>query len=473
MLRKLRIALASLAFAAVLLLFLYPWDGEAARLGFIARWQFWPALLAGNLLIVGVLVLITLLFGRIYCSVLCPLGILQDIVSRLSSLRKGKKMRFTPSKEKKWLRLGVWALFIAAMIAGVQTLVAILEPYSAFGRIIATASGKFITIATAVIAGATLCIVAVLSWKHGRTWCNTICPVGTTLSFFSRFSVFRPVIDSSKCKSCHMCERKCKAACIDISNKNSIDYSRCVDCFDCLDSCKFGALKYKVRDFGNKNVILDESEKSTQSQGRRAFLSAGAMVLGAATLEAQSKKVDGGLAAIEGKKKPERTVPLTPFGSQSVKDFYKKCTACQLCVSVCPNQVLRPSTDLEHLMQPEMSYEKGYCRQECTDCSQICPTGAILPISPAEKTQIHIGKASVNRSLCVVEADGVSCGNCARHCPVGAIMMVPLNPDDPDGLKIPAVDESLCIGCGACEYLCPSRPFSAITVNGLHVHIKD
>ena len=197
------------------------------------------------------------------------------------------------------------------------------------------------------------------------------------------------------------------------------------------------------------------------------------MVASAATLGAQKKKVDGGLAAIIDKEVPQRTTPLTPFGSESVKDFYKKCVGCQLCVSVCPNNVLRPSTDLDRLMQPEMSYEKGYCRPECTECSQVCPAGAILPLTPEEKTQFHIGTASVNRELCVVEADGVSCGNCARHCPVGAIQMVSKDASDENSPLIPVVDEARCIGCGACENLCPARPFSAITVNGLSVHIKD
>ena len=124
-------------------------------------------------------------------------------------------------------------------------------------------------------------------------------------------------------------------------------------------------------------------------------------------------------------------------------------------------------------MQPEMSYTDGYCRPECTVCSEVCPAGAILPIAPAEKIFFHIGTASVDRSLCVVETQGVSCGNCARHCPAEAILMVPLNPGDPESLKIPAVNETLCIGCGACENLCPSRPISAIRVEGLSVHHKD
>ena len=124
-------------------------------------------------------------------------------------------------------------------------------------------------------------------------------------------------------------------------------------------------------------------------------------------------------------------------------------------------------------MQPEMSYEKGWCRIECNKCSQVCPSGPIRPYSIEEKTTMHIGTAKVDPELCVVNRDGVSCGNCARHCPAGAIMMVRKDPSDKDSLRIPAVNESRCIGCGACEFLCPSRPISAIKVNGLSEHKKD
>lgn len=472
MLRKLRICLAAIVFIAAVLLFLNLWEGAALKLSFLAKWQFLPAVLALNVVVIAVLVVVTLLFGRIYCSVICPLGILQDIIGRLGRIGKKNKMRYSPSKEKK-VRYIVCVVFVATLIAGLNYLVVLLDPYGLFGKMVASAGGKFVGWLVPAVAAVAFVVIAVLAWKNGRTWCNTICPVGTTLGFFSRFAIFRPVINADACKSCHVCEKKCKAACINIA-EHKIDYSRCVDCFDCIDSCKFGALKYKIAGRAGNDVkkAAEDAKDAGNDAGRRAFLASSAMIATAATVGAQTKKLDGGLAAIEDKKIPERTVPLTPFGSESVKDFYKKCVACQLCVSACPNNVLRPSTDLDRLMQPEMSYEKGYCRPECTECSQVCPAGAILPLTAEEKTQFHIGVASVERSLCVAE-DGISCGNCARHCPVGAILMVPKDESDDNSPYIPVVDEAKCIGCGACENLCPSRPFSAITVNGLRVHIKD
>ena len=474
MLKKTRIALAAIFFIAISLLFLGI-SGELTKwFGWMPKFQFLPAVLAVNVGVILLLIVVALLFGRCYCSIVCPMGVYQDIVSWLSSKRKGKKMRFSYKKEIKWLRYGVWALFVIALIAGIQVFVAVLAPYSAYGRMLRTAVAPAST-GTIIIAIITFLVVTILAWIGGRTYCNSICPVGTTLSFFSRFAMFRPMIDADKCKGCRACEKQCKASCIDIANKK-IDYSRCVDCFNCVENCKFGALTYgKAWGKSAKAEASADAPKQTSKvdAGRRAFMTSSAIAVTAATIGAQEKKLDGGLAEIIDKQAPERTAPLTPFGSDSIKDFYRHCTACQLCVANCPNHVLRPSTDLGRFMQPEMSYENGYCRPECTKCSQVCPAGAIKPITPQEKTQFHIGVATVDRSLCVVERDGVSCGNCARHCPVGAIMMVPKEPGNRRSPQIPTVDEAKCIGCGACENLCPSRPFSAIHVNGLQVHIKD
>ena len=492
MLRKIRIALAGLVLAGITLLFLDLSGTLHTWLGWMAKIQFVPAVLAVNLAVVIALVLLTLVLGRVYCSVICPLGIFQDIVSWIRG--RSKKNRFTYKKELKWLRYGIWVLFIAALVAGVQVFVALLEPYSAFGRMtqnllgplygwgnnllawISERAGGYAfypkevwirSLPTFLVAVVTLVVVVVMAWTGGRTYCNSICPVGTTLSFLSRFAMFRPVIDREKCRSCKACEKKCKASCIDIS-EHRIDYSRCVDCFDCIESCKFGALHYRFAWKRNAG-----STAPANDPGRRQFMATGAL-LGTSALAAHAqKKRDGGLAEILPKTTPTRTVPLTPPGSGGADRFYDICTACQLCVAACPNNVLRPSASIERIMQPEMDYGKGYCRPECTECSKVCPCGAILPLTPEEKTTRKIGTASVDRSLCIVERDGVHCGNCARHCPAGAIMMVHMDPDDEESLRIPVVDESRCIGCGACENLCPSRPLSAITVNGCHTHISN
>ena len=497
MLRRIRTILALVVFVLITLLFLDVTGTLHKYFGWLASIQFWPALLALHVGVVALLVVLTLVFGRIYCSVICPLGVMQDIISRLHGIRK--KNRFTYSKEKRWLRYGVLVVFVASALAGVNAVVSLLAPYSSYGRIasslmkpvyetgnnvLAAIAERFDSYAfysvdiwmkslpTLIIASVTLVVIAVLAWRGGRTYCNTVCPVGTILSFLARFSWLKVRIDGSKCVNCGLCTKNCKASAIDFKN-HKIDYSRCVVCGDCIDKCNKGAIS-----LSHSLPRRDEQRQASQSfptggvegAGRRSFLLGLAVASTAAALAQEKKKVDGGLAAIEDKIAPKRLTPLTPPGSLSAQHFAQHCTACQLCVSTCPNGVLRPSTGLSTFMQPTMSYERGYCRPECTKCGEVCPTGAIKPITRAQKSAMQIGHAVWIKKNCVPLTDGVECGNCARHCPTGAITMVPLDPNDEHSLKIPAVNEARCIGCGACENLCPARPFSAIYVEGHEVH---
>jgi len=489
MLRKIRIVLATVMLIGITWLFV-DFTGTARQwFSWMPKLQLLEAILALNVVALVILIVMTLAFGRIYCSIICPLGILQDIIGWVG--KKVKKNRYTFSKAVSWLRYTMLGVMVVALVAGIGSIVQLLAPYSAFGRIattllqplykmgnnvLAAISEHYdnyafyhtetgvpnITIVLA-IACVTLVVLAVLAYRNGRTYCNTICPVGTVLSFLSRFSWMKIQFDADKCKNCSLCTKNCKAACIDFKS-HQVDYSRCVVCGDCIESCKFGALGYS-------SSTMDTSNTSNTSvdPSKRSFLLASAMMTTAA-LAQEAKMTDGGLADIEDKVAPERQTPLTPPGSLSARNMAQHCTGCQLCISECPNEVLRPSGDWLHLMQPTMSYELGYCRPECTRCSEVCPAGAIKPIQKEEKSSIQIGHAVWVKKNCIPLTDGVSCGNCARHCPVGAIEMVPSDPDDEESLKIPVVNESRCIGCGACENLCPARPFSAIYVEGHEVH---
>lgn len=518
MLRKVRIVLALIFFVGVTLLFLDFTGTLHAWLGWMAKVQFFPSVLALNLAVTVVLVLLTLAFGRVYCSVICPMGVMQDVIAWLG--KKSRKNRYSFSPAKSWLRYTLLALFVVALVAGVGSFVALLEPYSAYGRIVsnlfapvydwvnnlfaamAERAGSYAfyekevwlrSLSTFIIAAVTFVAVFILAWRNGRTYCNTICPVGTVLGFLARFSWFRPVISTDKCISCRLCEKNCKSACIDISS-HRIDYSRCVSCMDCIARCPKDAITYSR----TRRSVASQSSASGKANGgqekvdsaRRNFLSVSMMTAAAVTVKAQEKKVDGGLAVIEDKVIPDRSVPVVPPGAVSLRHFLQHCTGCQLCVSACPNDVLRPSTDITRLMQPEMSFERGACRPECTRCSEVCPAGAIRPVDRAEKSSIQIGRAVWVKENCIPVVDGVRCGNCARHCPAGAIQMVPFdsqngghgnghgqgrgNGNQAGGkgrtVSIPVVNTEKCIGCGTCENLCPARPFTAIYVEGNEVH---
>ena len=479
-----------LFFAGITALFLDFTGTLPAFLGWMAKVQFVPALLAVNVAVVVGLLLLTFILGRVYCSVICPLGVMQDIISWIAGRRN--KRRFTYSKGRTILRTTMLALFAVALVANTAWLAALIEPYSAYGRIVNNLfaplymwgnnllaylaeradSYAFYSVdvwlksaTTLAVAATTLVVIALLAWRGGRTWCNTICPVGTVLGAVSRFALLKPVINTEKCNGCKLCAKSCKASCIN-ADEHKIDYSRCVACMDCVENCKRGAISYRYAGFSKTN----NNEATTTDSARRQFLAAGAMVAGGSLFAQANKKVDGGLAVIEEKKVPERTTPIVPVGSKSLKSFTTHCTACQLCVSKCPNDVLRPSGNIERLMQPEMSFERGFCRPACTACADVCPNGAIKPIQPEQKSSTKIGTAVWIADNCIANKDGVSCNNCERHCPNGAIKMIRKKDADNKAPRIPMIDAERCLGCGACEYVCPARPFSAIFVDGIEEH---
>lgn len=503
MLRKIRLTLASFSFLLITLLFLDFTGTLHAWFGWLAKVQFLPAVLALNVGVIVLLVLLTALFGRMYCSVICPMGVFQDIMARIG--RQGKKLPYTYSNPKTWLRYGVLAVFIVAMIVGVNAFVALLDPYGAYGRIansllmplwqwgnnlLAVAAERMDSYAfyttdvwlkslpTLIVAAVTLIVVVVLAWRNGRTYCNTICPVGTVLGLVSRFSLFRITIDEEKCNKCSLCARNCKSACID-HEQFKVDNSRCVSCMNCIGKCKKDAIGYKFA-YTRKKQTTNEGDKTQHiarkmDEGRKGFLTATAVLLASGVKsqiieKATDIKVDGGLADIIDRKNPDRLTALTPPGSLSTRNMRSHCTACQLCVSACDNEVLRPSSSLNAFMQPQMSFERGYCRPECVKCAKVCPAGAIKPISKEDKSSIQIGHTVWVKANCLPIRDTQPCDNCARHCPTTAIVMVLSDPTDEKSLKIPVVNNEQCIGCGACENLCPARPFAAIYVEGHEMH---
>ncbi|MDR1829993.1 MAG: 4Fe-4S binding protein [Candidatus Fibromonas sp.] len=463
---------------AITLLFLDFTGGVHTYLGWCAKIQLVPAILAANIAVSLGIILLTLIFGRIYCYMICPLGILQDIVSLK------KTFPYRPSRKPLLiLRYALLAAFALIAIRDAVFIVPLLEPYSAYGRIASQLLGPVYKwgnnlfayfaeradsyafysvdvwlkgVGPLVVAIITFAVVGVFAWKSGRGYCNTICPVGAFLGLLAKFSVIKPRIDKEKCKHCGICAKSCKAACID-TTRAEIDYLRCITCFKCTKSCPSGAIKYAPP------TVADKLTNDGHAR-RKALAGTATLALGLVT-HSHANQFDGGLATLESKKVPERSRPIIPPGAISYKNFHERCTGCQLCVSVCPNQVLRPGGLKSH-----MSYERGYCRPECVKCSQVCPTGAIRPITKEEKTSIQIGLAVWKQDLCIVNKDKAACDLCARKCPSGAIIMIPQSGEDPASLKIPMIDISHCIGCGACEQLCPARPYSAIYVEGVEVH---
>lgn len=436
-----------------------------------------------------VIVILTVLFGRIYCSTLCPLGVLQDVIGRIAR-QKRRRRGFHFAEPHSVLRYAILALTVLLLLSGSGLILNILDPFSSFGRIAANLFRPVVlflnNLAAAIleqwgvyalprvrwavfapgaawVSMATLLLVAWLATTRGRLYCNTVCPVGTLLGLFAKISWLRLGIDQEVCQGCTLCEAVCKAGCID-SRRKTVDSSRCVGCCNCLAVCQRNGLRFE-------NAWRRRSPSVQPDPERREFLvNSGVLLLGLAGAPESTRVV------VQSKPTtiPERvTCPVSPPGSGSIAHFTAACTACHLCVSACPSRVLVPALlefGVDGIMQPRMNFRTGHCNYECTICMDVCPSGAILPLGVERKKLTQLGVARFIKENCVVFTDNTACGACSEHCPTKAVDMVPYaNPANKD-LKIPEMKPDYCIGCGGCQHACPTKPYKAIFVDGNAEH---
>ena len=477
--------------------------------------QFFPSLIRTPLIPAAVIVF-TLIFGRFYCSSVCPLASVQDLFSC-----RIKKYRYR--KLKLFLRYAVPFLSLLLLLAGFTSIASLTDPYSLAGRFLHLINR---VIAAPLIKAAAyilrrfsvyipeseiqltllplaavlpfLILLILMSGKRGRLYCNTLCPVGALLSLVSGFSLFAVRIKKENCTSCGACEKVCKAEAADSASR-TVDASKCISCFNCLSVCSFDALEYgrnkkiievtrkifrKLRklktDRLNKNTasgnIDDPGESCSKmnidknSGGRRDFLikSGAVSALLFSSLLIRRAKPDFLKLSDKGK--------AVPPGSVSRINLLSKCTGCSLCINNCPTGVLFPDL-VSHLGfsgfgAPYLDYNKGYCDYKCKRCSDICPSGAIKKLDSESRKTVKIGEAEFVREFCIVETDRTSCGACAEVCPTGAIDLIHIGSSESGPLEIPLISSRFCIGCGACQYACPVTDKNAIYVLPFNTHKK-
>ena len=499
-LRRVRIVVSLIFFIATSLLFLELSSSYTRLLSDeILFFQFIPSLVSfihtTSIAAAGfvLFLIIAMLFGRIYCSSVCPLGFLIDVINRISQWihkRKRKRIRFIFKQSFNKLRYSFLIATAVLFVFGVSTGIVLLDPFSNFGRLV-TKFARPVLVAINNIAVLVLeqfdnyslppfawdvfdfqffiypllflIILVALSYKHGRLYCNAVCPVGSLLGWISKYSFYKIVVDDSTCTECGLCEKSCKAECINSAEKY-IDMSRCISCFNCFDSCASNSLSFEPRYVSNST-----SDDVEESSSKRSFLiSTGLMSLALVKKVYSQNKV---LVYTQNEIPENRLSPISPPGSISINHFVTNCTACTLCVSACPTKVLQPSLfeyGLQGMLIPRMNNSAGYCNYECTICSEVCPNEAILPIELEKKKFTQIGKVEFVKDNCVVYTQKTECGACAEHCPTKAVRM-DLDPEL--NLRVPVTDNKICVGCGACEYACPTIPYKAIYVQGNVEHL--
>lgn len=485
-LRVARIIIAAVFFVAALgtLINIFPSDSIAQ---YALELQFTPAvmgILTGSFALILILLAITLLFGRAYCSFICPLGIFQDIIHNLSGriLKKTNKDIVKKNsgykKPHNILRYSILAFVLISLAIGLTLPLSLLDPYSIMGKIsnnVIVNLNNALNNLFSLIAPETFyyqeyvkwsiysfiysllaldVIVAVASIK-GRLYCNSICPVGTFLGMIGECSLFKIVINKEMCVKCSQCSKNCKSNCIDLEKKE-IDYNRCVVCFNCITSCKRGGVKYVP--FWKKG---DNDKKESNTGRRNALIAIGG--LASAVAVRKYGKLD---SCISGKTSPKNT-PILPPGSLKLEAFKNACTSCHACIEACPKDIIKPASfeyGIDGIMLPTIKYNNGYCKFNCNACSQVCPNESIQKISLEEKQKTKIGLAVFIAENCISKNEGIDCGACSSECPVQAITMV--KDSNNPSIEYPSINPDKCIGCGACEYRCPALP-KAIKVNGI------
>lgn len=442
------------------------------------------------LAIVVILVGITLLFGRVYCSTICPLGVMQDLLMRLRR-KFSPRWRFSYLTPPHWLQYAVLGIAVLLLLLGSTMVIGdLLEPFSNYGRLASGLALPAVILSNNFIADLSakagmyllyhvplhlnspwaislsllfLLTLGYLSMTEGRLYCNTFCPTGAILSLLARISAYKFVIKDSSCNDCGACDKVCKAQCIN-SKDRRIDFAACVMCFNCLRSCPEDAIAFERRHFSLSGVtsIRESAEEKEHVRGRREFIKE--LTIPTATLLIVPGLAQTG-AAMTGHKSP-----ITPPGSINIRHFTTICTSCHLCVNSCPTGVLQPSFleyGLSGVFQPKMDYTVNYCNYDCVICGEVCPTGAIKLLDVNSKKLVQIGKAQLTKDDCVVVSKKKDCAACSEHCPTKAVHTVPYE----NGLRLPEVDDSICIGCGACEYSCPVIPRKAIIVAANTIHL--
>lgn len=368
-------------------------------------------------LVLGITIL-TVLFGRFYCSLICPFGILQEIFGLIKNLFTRNKKNNKPYKSVNYpVKYYICAIVFGILAGGSAIALRYIEPYTLFGSAF---SKSLIGIIGIIV------VLAIVFFKN-RFFCTNICPVGTLLGLLSKISPNKIYINKENCVSCGMCERNCPSSCIN-SKEKTVDNETCIKCLKCVEICPKSGIKYGI-----------EPKKEIQFNLKRRQV-----IISATALAVFGGMIKAGLV-IKDKIIEKFKDILLPPGAISEERLANKCYNCNLCVENCPHKIIvKANKDFPTV---HLDYSKGFCKFDCAKCGEVCPTGAIKRLKLEDKQKTRIGMAMIMEDKCK------QCGLCTQACPTHAIIKQ-------EG-KAPILDASKCIGCGACQNECH---FGAIEV---------
>ena len=451
-----------------------------------------------------VILALTLLFGRVFCGFICPFGTLHHFFGWIFPSRylKGNK-RVETNKTQGWQRGKFYLMwgFLGAAAAG-SAVGGLFDPICVAVRAIGL--GVVPALQYLGIRGATVAadsnvravqtasdgaqdffsqtvwtanqayfhqtwfivflLVAVLFMNRiiPRFWCRALCPLGAFLGVLSRFAIFGMEKDHAKCTDCNLCLVNCQGA---DSPQGGVKHRQdeCFVCFNCEAACPEDVIKFKFLPNRKSEIVKPDLQRRTLL----ASTAAGAVAIPAMRIanwpdRAYSEKV------------------IRPPGAVEEREFLERCIRCAECMKVCPNNALHPAlfeAGIEGLWTPILVPRIGYCEFSCVLCGQVCPTGAIQKIDEKQKMgigqkPISMGTAMYDQGRCLPWAMATPCIVCEEFCPTSPKAIWAEDVEVPkreshyeaggDHAKMttikvqrPHVDPSLCIGCGACEKVCP------------------
>ncbi|MCK4607061.1 MAG: 4Fe-4S binding protein [candidate division Zixibacteria bacterium] len=485
--------------------------------------QFDPLVALGTLLANGtlhkgllwslVILIPTIFLGRFFCGWVCPLGSLNHWISEIRSERRkyrGKgKIQSNRYKSYQKIKFYLFFFLIAAALAGtLQT--GLLDPLPLLARSLGTVVlptmhsaalglvgwakslglpyvGGGAQLAYDIIApyllnfrlvhfhgiltiGLLFVAILILNRVFTRFWCRGICPLGAMLGLFSRFAILGLQKDESSCDHCNLCLLHCQGGDNpDIGARWR--QAECHLCLNCQADCPQGSLKFK---FFPQQKVTVKNPASTPAINVTRRKTVASLAAGLA-LYPLVRSGD----AFKANANPKL---IRPPGSVAEEAFLARCIRCGQCMRVCPNNALHPTlleSGLEGIWTPILIPAIGYCEPTCTLCGEVCPTGAILELTTAQKVgdehtpPNRIGTAFMDRGRCLPWAMAKPCIVCEEWCPTSpkAIYLKDETVFDRNGVEVrmkrPYIDPELCTGCGACEFACPVTDKPAIYVTAI------